>query len=196
MTTKKVLSSAETAKMLNVSLRTVQLWVEKGVLAAWKTPGGHRRISLESIQKLKHQQDVQVGFVKPSVKLLIVEDQAHQRKFYRKCFERWNLPVEVYMAKDGYHGLIKLGEMKPDLLITDLMMPSMDGSEMIKAIRSKGDLDENRIIVVTAMDSDSAEVKRLRDSNITVLQKPVSFDDLKQLLENRVSMLATAAKLW
>lgn len=40
------------AELLGVSLRTAQLWSESGVLEAWKTEGGHRRISLESVKRL------------------------------------------------------------------------------------------------------------------------------------------------
>jgi len=187
MIDKTVLSSAEAAKMLNVSLRTVQLWVEKGVLAAWKTPGGHRRITLESLQKLQHQQSVQAGITESKLKLLIVEDEAQLRKLYRKQFERWDMPLEIYMAEDGYQGLIMFGETKPDFLITDLMMPSMNGTQMIRTIRDKNEFNETRIIVITAMDSDSAEVIELRKNNIEVLHKPFDFDELKGLIEDKVS---------
>lgn len=46
-------STAEAAKMLGVSVKTVQAWVDKGALVAWKTVGGHRRVLLESIAQLK-----------------------------------------------------------------------------------------------------------------------------------------------
>jgi len=187
MIDKAVLSSAEAAKVLNVSLRTVQLWVEKGVLAAWKTPGGHRRITLESIQELQHQQSVQAGIINPKLKLLIVEDEPQLRKLYRKNFERWGMPLEIYMAEDGYQGLIMFGETKPDFLITDLMMPSMNGTQMIKTIRDKNELNETRIIVITAMDNNSEEVIQLRKNNIEVLHKPFDFDELKRLIEDKVS---------
>ena len=51
-TTDKVVSTREAAKILGVSLRTVQLWVESGVLKAWKTAGGHRRVTLSSINEV------------------------------------------------------------------------------------------------------------------------------------------------
>ncbi|EGH00024.1 Adenylate cyclase [gamma proteobacterium IMCC2047] len=189
MINKTVLSSAEAAKILNVSLRTVQLWVEKGVLSAWKTPGGHRRITLESVQALQRQQSVQAGITESKLKLLIVEDDAPLRKLYRKNFERWDIPIEIYMAEDGYQGLIMLGEVKPDLLLTDLMMPSMSGVEMIKTIRNKKALDDLRVIVITAMDRGSAEVMELREYNIDVLHKPFHFSELKELIEDKVSIL-------
>jgi len=48
----------EAAKILGVSPKTVQLWVDAGVLAAWKTVGGHRRVTLESVEKLKRESGV------------------------------------------------------------------------------------------------------------------------------------------
>ncbi|MGE5467624.1 MAG: EAL domain-containing protein [Ignavibacteria bacterium] len=49
----EICSTREAAELLGVSLRTVQLWVDSGILKAWKTAGGHRRISLESVRQAK-----------------------------------------------------------------------------------------------------------------------------------------------
>ena len=46
------LTTREAAKALGISLRTAQVWVENGQLDAWKTEGGHRRISRNSVQRL------------------------------------------------------------------------------------------------------------------------------------------------
>lgn len=46
-------TTAEAARSLGVSIRTIQLWVDDGVLSAWKTVGGHRRITLDSLNKLR-----------------------------------------------------------------------------------------------------------------------------------------------
>ncbi len=48
----EVCSTREAAERLGVSLRTVQLWTEAGLLRAWKTPGGHRRILTSSVDRL------------------------------------------------------------------------------------------------------------------------------------------------
>ncbi len=191
---KTIVSSAEAAKLLNVSLRTVQLWVEKGILAAWKTPGGHRKISLDSVQQLQRQQVIQPEENdKSTLKLLIVEDLDFQRTLYTKYFEMWNLPLEILMAEDGYQGLLMIGEQEPDILISDLRMPSMNGAEMIRAILSKGDLSEERIIVVTSEKIDSASVVELCGDRIVALQKPISFDLLRQLVEEKISMIKNSA---
>ncbi|MEI4484515.1 MULTISPECIES: excisionase family DNA-binding protein [unclassified Phyllobacterium] len=48
----KILTTAKAAQLLGVSVRTAQLWVENGQLESWKTPGGHRRIKLQSVLNL------------------------------------------------------------------------------------------------------------------------------------------------
>jgi len=48
-------SPGEAAKMLGVSPKTIQLWVDNGILAAWKTVGGHRRVTIESVERLKRE---------------------------------------------------------------------------------------------------------------------------------------------
>ena len=45
-------TTRDAANLLGVSVGTVKLWVERGLLQAWKTSGGHRRISRESVQRL------------------------------------------------------------------------------------------------------------------------------------------------
>lgn len=52
--TSQVCSTREAAEMLGVSLRTIQLWVDSGVLEAWKTAGGHRRVSLDSVERVRN----------------------------------------------------------------------------------------------------------------------------------------------
>lgn len=48
-------SPGEAAKMLGVSPKTIQLWVDSGILTAWKTVGGHRRVTIESVERLKRE---------------------------------------------------------------------------------------------------------------------------------------------
>ncbi|MEN8170790.1 MAG: response regulator [Pseudomonadota bacterium] len=187
MSTETFIGSAKAAEMLNVSLRTVQLWVEKGVLRAWKTPGGHRRIALKDIEAQLRQRSIQVGQQGDQLKVLIVEDTPAQRKLYQKYFEVWKLPVELCMASDGFQGLIKIGERIPDLLITDLMMPGMDGVQMIDSIKNSPNFQQLEILVVTAMDRDSREVRKLQDMGLQIIFKPIPFDEIKVLIEKRIA---------
>lgn len=187
MSVEPYVSSAQAAKMLNVSLRTVQLWVEKGALKAWKTAGGHRRISLRSVKKLQQKQAIQAGVANDKLQVLVVEDQENQRKLYHKYFRLWQLPVELRLAEDGFRGLIKIGEVTPDLLITDLMMPGLNGFQMIEAIRSTEEFNDLEIVVVTGMDWDAIAARGRPDGRVRILHKPVPFDEIKRIVEEKLS---------
>ena len=137
--------------MLKVSLRTIHLWVEKGDLQAWKTPGGHRKITLASVQKLQQQQSKVAESSRPAFQVVIIEDNEAQRKIYQQIFDHLDLAIDIHLAENGYAGLIAIGKYNPDLVITDLMMPAMDGFQMIEEIQKQPELRELNIIIISAL---------------------------------------------
>lgn len=76
----ETVSTREAAAILGVCVRTVQLWVESGRLQAWKTPGGHRRISRKSVEKELRSRVSKRAEPVADFDVLIVEDERIQRK--------------------------------------------------------------------------------------------------------------------
>lgn len=180
------LSTREVAKRLNVSLRTVQLWVENGTLQAWKTVGGHRRISQGSVNNyVKHRESSSNKSVKKNQLIMVmVDDDEEILDAYSQSINLSGLPIKLITAKNGYEGLLKIGKYKPDLIMTDLMMPTMDGYEMLKAIN----LDENKseILIVTAIDNSEVYLKDVPKKRIKLFQKPLMFESLEEVLRENV----------
>ena len=119
-----VYTTRTAAQRLGVSLRTVQLWVDSGILQAWKTPGGHRRVTISSVQKLLQQEGkrvVQRPGQGPGFVVLLIEDDADLLRFYDLTIKSWDLPLILVAAENGYEGLIRIGELQPNLIITDLL---------------------------------------------------------------------------
>lgn len=190
--TDSYVTSAQAAKMLNVSLKTVQIWVEKGVLRAWKTPGGHRRIPLAAVESLMREQRCQMvdeEREQKQLEVLVVEDVASLRKLYQRQFETWGLPVALRLAENGFIGLVRIGERRPDLLITDMMMPGMNGVEMVETIRRNPEFDAIDIVVVTALDSGARELQQIERLGIDCLQKPVPFARLRERVEQNIERI-------
>lgn len=182
-------TTREAATLLSVSLRTIQLWVESGVLIAWKTPGGHRRIPLTAISKLLEQQQSEMG-VKPRAKpfkILVVEDEPELLSVYKLHIKSWGLNCEVITAADGYEGLLQIGQHKPDLIISDLLMPDMDGFRMIRSLKNREETKDIHIVVVTILDSEEIEDEGGLPSDVLVLRKPIPFDVIKDLVMGRVA---------
>ena len=177
-----VYTTRTAAQRLGVSLRTVQLWVDSGILQAWKTPGGHRRVTISSVQKLLQQGGKQVahdpgqdqGFV-----ALLIEDDADLLRFYELTINSWGLPLNLVSAENGYEGLMRIGELQPNLIVTDLIMPGLDGFDMIHALRANPLLSDTDVIVMTSMAQMEIDDRGGLPRDYSILFKPVSFSQMR-----------------
>ena len=192
----EVCSTREAAERLGVSLRTVQLWSEAGVLRAWKTPGGHRRILLSSIDELLQKRGGELARRAESgrYQVLIVEDEPDFRRMFELHLGSWSLPIDLQSVPSGFDALVRIGAARPDLLITDLRMPGIDGFEMIRALQASESISDLEVIVVTALTQHTIAERGGLPERITVLHKPLRFEDLRhrlmQLLEHRYGLAA------
>lgn len=99
-------------------------------------------------------------------RILVVDDDPSIRFLLRLIFERADF--EVSEAPNGAAALAQLAGSVPDILVTDMMMPVMDGEELIERVRSDPRTAGLRILVVSA-NPDAGEVARKADA---VLGKP------------------------
>ncbi|MBU3013421.1 diguanylate cyclase [Poseidonibacter lekithochrous] len=113
------------------------------------------------------------------INLLYVEDEESVREILSKKLERF--VKELYVAKDGEDGYSKYLELKPDIILTDITMPKLNGIEMSKKIR-----EDNKTIpiIIISAHSDSNFLIDAIDCGITsYLLKPINKNKLLDLLE-------------
>jgi len=91
-------------------------------------------------------------------KILLVEDDALFVKMYQKKFAHEGL--DLIAAYDGEQGIELAVSEKPDLIILDLMLPKMAGSEVLKQIKENPSLRSTPVIVLTNLSTSSEEVNR------------------------------------
>jgi len=183
------LSTRQAAQRLGVSLGTVQNMVESGVLEAWKTTGGHRRIPIASVEALLARRRNQIPGAHNSLStldVLITEDDPTLQLMYRMTMESWNLPLDLRIVGNGFEGLLQVGHHPPDVLIADLMMPGIDGFEMIHHLRANPDLAQMDIIVVSGIDRETIQARGL-PSDVTIFAKPVPFHEIKGFMLGRLA---------
>ena len=118
------------------------------------------------------------------LKILYVEDEVELRDTTYNSFSVF--VKEVVVASNGQDGFDKFSSDKFDLIITDLSMPIMTGTDMIKKIR---EVDSSiPIIVTTAFGSQNEEVENLKEIGMTTyLMKPVDIRELINTIYNLVS---------
>lgn len=193
-------STSEAAQMLGVSLGTVQQMVENGLLEAWKTTGGHRRIRIGSVEEyLRRRTSGGGGAVVPQtvglLRVLVAEDDRILQRLYTHTIETWGLPIELNLVESGFSGLLEIGRQQPDLLVSDLIMPGLDGFAMISKLRSDPRLADMDIVVVTGLSKDEIEERGGLPDDVTVYGKPVPFKELKGYVQARIAQLQRRGRL-
>lgn len=108
-------------------------------------------------------------------KILIVDDEDDILELLKYNLEKEN--YSVITAKNGFEALQKI-ELKPNLIILDLMMPIIDGLETLKKIKEKDEYKDIPVIFLTAKTSESSEIAGLNSGASDFLLKPVSINKL------------------
>ena len=108
-------------------------------------------------------------------RIVIADDSATARMFIRRCLEIIGLgEMEIIETEDGKQALAAAKEKPPDLLLTDLNMPVMDGESLIKAIKSSPKLCELPVVVITSAGNPAKEAQLLELGAYRVINKPIS----------------------
>lgn len=183
------------AGLLGLSVATVQSLVEKGEIEAWKTMGGHRRIALHSINSFLEKNNRR-AMVKPpaeqsGLRVLIVEDDDATRELFQLEFEAWSLPIDCTVMSSGLEAMMDIASMRPDLLITDLVMPGVDGFELLKAMKRNVELIHMQVVVITGLPAQAFEARGGLPEGSFLLRKPVNFDWLQGFM---TAMVASKSK--
>ena len=177
------LTTKKAATLLQVSVRTAQQWVERGILEGWKTKGGHRRITHQSVLRVIDQRDkaARAKLQPGPLSLLIIEDDPSLLKLYRLQIARWPFEVTVYTAPNGYEGLIMVGEVLPSMLVCDLRVPGVNGFQIIRSLAGMPRFHKLKTVVVSGLpEPEIAALGGLPD-DIVFLSKPIDFVRLQAI---------------
>ncbi|MCV6609238.1 MAG: response regulator [Amphritea sp.] len=186
-------TTGQAAQLLGVCIRTVQLWVENGQIDSWKTNGGHRRLSKESVNALLDSDNTSsdtVSEARTAPRILLVEDSKSDARLLRQFVLTASPDAEIAEAADGYEALIALGRQTPDILITDLQMPNMDGFQMLAAIQQQLGDEKPAILITTAYsETELKQLPAIPDFVSAVLYKPLDLNLFAHQLKTVIATL-------
>ncbi|WP_044228815.1 hybrid sensor histidine kinase/response regulator transcription factor [Flammeovirga pacifica] len=128
-------------------------------------------------------------------KLLIVDDEQDILTFLQESFKN---KYEIFLASDGLEAYKKLKDISPQLVISDVMMPDMDGYELCDKIKSDSDTSHIPVILLTALDQNSQKIDGIEVGADDYITKPFSIKHLEirvhKLLENKKHILEYFSK--
>jgi excisionase family DNA binding protein len=170
------LTLGQAAKYLGVAQSTIRKWSDSGRVPAFYTPGGHRRYRRGDLDAFLERSGPGRGRTGPLV--LVVDDDPGVRQVVRA-----NLEAEGYAVREAGsadEGLASLEEEPPDLLLLDVMMPEVDGWEMLRRVQERYGVGAIPVLVF----SGTVEERTVADATARgargFLGKPF---DLQQLID-------------
>ena len=176
------LTLGQAAKYLGVAQSTIRKWSDQGLVPAFYTPGGHRRFRRRDLD----------GFLsrsghggQPGPLVLIVDDDAGLRRYVRASLEAEGYSVRE--AGSAEEGLAVLEEEPPDLILLDVMMPKVDGWEMLRLVQERHGVGAIPVIMFSGRIDEGADEASSRGAQAFV-GKPF---DPEQLVDQTKQLLPT-----
>ena len=186
MSTTEVCTTQKAAEILGISVTSVQQLVESGMLDAWKTQGGHRRIPIGAVLAYKTSQgtapEAGAGDAATTTSILVIEDNQMQRAIYASQLASWDLPAQLTFCENGYQALIEVAGHRPDILLADIIMDGIDGYEVIKTILAYPHLADMNIAILSSLTAADLALRGGVPAGVVFFAKPVNYDELRGYL--------------
>jgi excisionase family DNA binding protein len=179
MTSSDFCGTSFAAKKLGLSVATVQGLVEKNELKAWKTDGGHRRISMHSIAdyqlrfiNIGQQEKIHKDLLSP-LTILLVDDSSETCDAVQKVSEEFGVLIKCVWITSPLKALINLKSIQPDVLMADLSMPNVDGYELLRTVRTSHLADALALVGLLPVGPQVTISPELLPAHTALVKKPV-----------------------
>jgi excisionase family DNA binding protein len=177
----------QVAKLLGVSPPAVVNWVNQELLKAHRTPGGHRRIAQHELVRFANEhhyplpEDLRAPSAAADWRVLVVDDEADFCDMVREYLTiRGGFNVEV--ATSGFGAGLTVARFMPHVILMDIMMPDMDGFEVLQRLRSDPTTRAIPVVACTAFRDPELE-RRIQSENFDrFVQKPLKLDELLDVI--------------
>jgi excisionase family DNA binding protein len=171
------LTLGQAARFLGVAQSTIRKWSDQGRVPAFYTPGGHRRYRRSDLEAFLDRSGP-AGRPKPGPLVLLVDDDAKVRELVRV-----NLEFEGYIVREAgsaEEGMTAIEEAKPDLVLLDVMMPHIDGWEMLRRVQERYGAGAIPVVMFSGQVDAAARQQADAEGAHAFVGKPF---DLQQLID-------------
>ena len=126
----------------------------------------------------------------PNPRILLIEDSVHYQNLISLLVRQQFPQVQLHIADDGIAGLALAGQLRPQVLVVDILLPGIDGGTLITSLRSHPQFANTRLIVVTSLDEEQRAPYAFALSGVPVVHKPRLVAELPALLRSHLAAVA------
>ncbi len=181
----EILGTTDISKICGVTTQTVQSWIDRGVLKAFRTPGGHRRVKREDFLEFleKFQFPAAARSQSSKQRILIADDEPDLLDSIKDIVMESAPDANITLCSTGAEALIQMGLSRPDLAILDVFMPGLSGIQILEKIFETPEFKHTKVVIITAHKDHVTEATLREKGAAAVLFKPFSTADLKKQIE-------------
>jgi excisionase family DNA binding protein len=172
------LSTIQTAKILNLSVGTVQKLVETNELQAWKTQGGHRRISVVSVESYKRYTLKQRGLLSRTanapVRVLFLDSEEKTLMRIQKALKNTHLALDCLYVSSGLEAMLQLPVHQPDVIFSELNLKDIDGANLLRKLDQTKTIATMGMVAWSSLDHAAIDARGGLPERVVVVRKPVN----------------------
>ncbi len=187
----EILTTGQIAKICRVDPRTVNRWIDEGILKAYELPvTGFKRVCIEDFLTFLRAHKIPLAeehrhLTRP--RILIVDDEPSISRSIRRALA---YPADAYdfeFAEDGFDAGNKIAAFKPDLILLDVLMPKLDGFGVLAKIRQNPDTRHIQVLVMSALIPAAERERTIAQGADDFLPKPFEEEELKMRVTRLLS---------
>lgn len=189
----RIYTTHDIARLIQVDPSTVSKWIDKGVLLAFRTPGGHRRVRAGDLRTFlaSHQMPIPDELGGGKVRLIAVDDDERALRSLELALRPYASSVELETTTSGIEALLRVSENPPHGLLVDIGLPDLDGVELCRRVYQRRNLQRVKILAFTARWTPAAEREVMAAGAAACLPKPL---DVSKVLEHFRVAVGLAAR--
>jgi excisionase family DNA binding protein len=189
----RYLTSVEVAAACGVSPRTVTNWIRDGAIRAHRTVGGHGRVAVEELRRFLGSRAIPIpaelatdpaeeaGEGPPGRRVLVIDDDENFLEVVRELLTASGFAVET--ARQGFLAGYLVGRRTPDVIVLDLVMPGLDGYEVLALLREREESRGIPVVACTSLRGPETEARLKNAGFDAFVRKPIDFKVLVRTIE-------------
>ncbi|PCC75637.1 DNA binding domain-containing protein, excisionase family [Nannocystis exedens] len=179
---KDTYSTHDVARICCVTPTTVIRWIEDGLIPAFKTVGGHRRVRREDLERVCQERGI--PFTVPTGdevgRLLVIDDEPVVLDLVRDVLKDLSHQFDVEVARDAFDAGRLVATFRPQLIFLDLMMPGVDGFEVCARLKRDASTMHTEIIAITGYYTEANMERILAAGASACLKKPLDVTEVRR----------------
>lgn len=178
---KDTYSTHDVAKICCVTPTTVIRWIEDGLIPAFKTVGGHRRVRREDLETVCRDRGIPFNVPTGTEvgRILVVDDEPVVLDLVRDVVKELNHKFEVEVAKDAFDAGRLVVSFRPQLIFLDLMMPGVDGFEVCTRLKKDSATANTEVIAITGYYTEANMDRIMSAGAAACLKKPLDIAEVR-----------------